>query len=614
MSGFPIRVAMLVLFFTAAALFVAGCMDGKAGWGRKEELPPEPPPKPLQSPVPALVDTIGAHALLGSMERQRVHGFGLVVGLGEDGSSNCPTTVREYLIDYLSKQRDARGPRRNRQRVSPARLIDSSNTAVVEVVGLVPPGARKGMRLDVSVEAIPGSETRSLERGLLLPCELRVFDPSAVGKGMVTGTIVARAFGPVFTNPFASDADVRRGFVLGGGYTTEERTIRLVLNEPSFPRARRMERRINERFGHSPKVAEAGSMAFVILHTPTQFAERPERFTEIVTHLYMQGHPAYYEDRLNTLNKMIAEPRAAYEHIALAYEGIGRVAIPRMQSLYSHDNVSVSFYVARSGLRMRDVTALPVMTQIALADENLHRFQAIRELGASDFPQAGLQLAPLLDSEDVEVRVAAYEALREHSHPAIRTRLFPFALDGRHTSFVLDVVDSLGEPMIYVRLTRTPRLVIFGARVPVRIPMFYTHPQQWVTLNAVDDARDITLYGRSRTGAWLSEKISAPPRLVDVITSLAELPVEDDEGRLRGLGLGYAQVIQVLKSLCLDGDGTIPARLVMETRSLTDLLGPAPRRERPETDAAASDAPVLPGRRDVSPAGEPAGTAERLDG
>ena len=48
-----------------------------------------------------------------------------------------------------------------------------------------------------------------------------------------------RRFGASFVD---LDADVRRGFVLGGGYTTEERTIRLVLNEPSFPRARRMER------------------------------------------------------------------------------------------------------------------------------------------------------------------------------------------------------------------------------------------------------------------------------------------------------------------------------------------------------------------------------------
>ena len=67
--------------------------------------------------------------------------------------------------------------------------------------------------------------------------------------------------------------------------------------------------------------------------------------------------------------------------------------------------------------------------------------------------------------------------------------------------------------------------------------------------------------------------------------ALADLPTRDESDRVRGIGLNYAQVVQVLAALCRDG--TIPARLVLERTSLTELLGPAPSPERRETDEPA---------------------------
>jgi len=518
-----------------------------------------------------------------------VRGFSLVVGLGENGSRDCPTTIREYLVEYLSLQLAPKGGGQRRLRLSPERLIDSLDTAVVEVVGIVPPGAPRGTRFDVQVQAIPGTATRSLEGGMLLPCDLKIFEVAEGREGLIGGRKVAGARGTVFTNPFASESnstgmsDPRQGFALSGGQTLTQRSVRLLLLEPSYSLARRIERRVNERFGHRPQAAEAMSKGYLKLHTPPEFATRPGHFIQLVTHLYLPSHPAFYERKLRELARMISSSTADAERISLMWEGIGRVGVAQIQPLYTHENPAVRFYAARAGLRLKDATALPVMTEIAATPRHPHRLPAVKELGGCAFPSAALELTPLLDDEDQEVRIAAYEGLLQHRHAsAIQTQVFPNALDPSETNLILDVVESGGEPLIYVRRTREPRVAVFGRRTLLTLPLFYSHPEERVVLNALAKTDDITLFYRDPQSHRLSEKIVVPPRLIDLIVALADLPVKDEVGRLRGVGLNYSQVVQVLAAL--ERDGAIPARVVLERESLAELLGPAEIPERPEAD------------------------------
>ncbi len=89
---------------------------------------------------------------------------------------------------------------------------------------------------------------------------------------------------------------------------------------------------------------------------------------------------------------------------------------------------------------------------------------------------------------------------------------------------------------------------------------------------------------------------------------MADLPVEDEAGRLRGVGLNYSQVVQVLATL--ERDGALPARMVLERESLAELLGPAEIPERPEADEPppVTEPPTFeePGE----PPGVPSGTSE----
>lgn len=560
---------------------VAGCAEGTFDFLTAKKPPPEPPPRPSGNPGPILVDTIGTRTLLSAVEPIALRGFGVVVGLGEDGGADCPTAVREYLVDYFRREFAPDGGGGTRPRIAPERLIDSPDTAVVEVTGFVSGGAPRGQRFDLQVEAL-GTETRSLEGGLLLPCELKIFDVSAGGRGLLAGQTLAKAQGMVYAEASASPrggAESRRGVIPGGGFTVSERPARLVLTDPSYALSRRIEARINERFGQSPKAAEAVSMSYLNLTTPPAYAEDPDRFLELAAHLLMENSPGYVERRLRELSEHLRTTEDKLASMSLIWEGIGTTVIPSIQPLYADRDAAVRYYAARAGLRLRDPTAIPILADIAASGDERFRVLAARELGDSGLSQAALRLAPLLGVEDPVVRIAAYEGLRRFRHPAIASRIYACPMDARQVNLTLDVIDCSGPGLIYVRRTQAPRLAVFGRDLAVRTPIFHAHPREWVMLNASDDADLITLYCRTRRSGVLSEQLFVQPRVVDLVHRMAALPVQDEIGQFQGLGLHFSLIVDTLEALCRDG--TIPARILIEESGFEALPPPL---DRPEAD------------------------------
>lgn len=576
-----------------------GCSDSwedfevKMGWRKP---PPEPEPTSRPSFDPVFDDTLAAQARLADNAPLRVRGYGLVVGLGENGSTDSPTAVRSYLIEQLNRQFDTMPRARDQERPSASRLVDSTDTAAVELNAVIMPGAPRGSALDVSVQAIPGTQTRSIDGGLLLPCELRLVAANASGAALLEGRVMARAGGPVFVNPFSERADgpgdPRRGWVLGGGVSTEERSARILLNEPSYSVARRVEQRVNERFGQKPKpTGEAMSSGFVMLHTPPTYAEHPDRFLALIPNLFVENSGGFIDRKLMDLSGAAVEPNANLERMSLVWEGIGRLAVPHLQRLYANEDPAIGFYAARAGLRLRDATALGVITQMATTTKHPYRAAAARELGTSEFPQAPLKMIGLLDSDDLEIRTAAHGALIRTRHPVIRSTVFQSTIDPQQVGLVLDVVDCGGKPLIYVYRSREPRIVLFGARLAVETPLFYAHPRELVTLNATESSGDITVLARERYGKTITEPVIIPPRVADLIAALADQPRRDEAGRMRGVGLAMSQVVQVLDALCREG--SIEARLVMEEIDLERLMGPRETPERPAAEEPA-DEPLPP--------------------
>ncbi len=570
----------------AAAAAVAGCGDmPKLEFGSKKKPPPEPAPLPQRPPDEVTADTVGSLVVVSGAGPLKVRGFGLVIGLGDRGSEECPRALREYLHEYLTKtyKLDSAGPESS---LSPSKLIESVDTAPVEIAGIIPAGAPAGTRMDVYVEAVDGTQTRSLEGGLLLPCELKLVDVSYRGDKILAGRTMARAGGPIFTDPLMMDEDSggvanpRSGMVLGGGVSLEPRNVRLTLLNPSYSDARRIEQRINERFGGSPKTAEGMSRTYVEVRTPPGYADDPMRFVRLASHVYLYNEPEFYEQQLQKLAALAVAPDPPYEDLALSWEAIGGLGLKQVQPLYGDDDGQVRFVAAQAGLRLNDFAAVDVMGQIARDAEHPRRIDAIAELGRSDRPQAVNYLVPLLDDRSDDVRLAAYEALLQHGHPAIETRIIRGPTD---VSFRLDSVESDGQPLVYIRRAGEPRITLFGPRTTCRMPMFYAHPEGWVTLTAAEATGDVTLFCRTRHGNRLSDRLFVTPRISDLIVSMADRPVKDETGKVRGLGLTYSQVVQVLRAL--GEEEILPAKVVMQKTLISEMLKSRTPRERPEGDA-----------------------------
>ena len=211
----------------------------------------------------AFRDTIGAITYYDGLGPMPVEGYGLVVGLGENGSKDCPQRVYAGLVQEMYKNRHATSHVVGEKQISPEELISDIGTAVVIVQAQIPSAATKGSRLEVSVTAYPGTQTKSLRGGLLLATDLRVVRAGARQQA-IHGNVLARALGPIFQNPFLEDESSSRthelsGTILGGATVVRDRPTRLILTQPSYAWAKRVRDRINLRFPAQLPTADATS-------------------------------------------------------------------------------------------------------------------------------------------------------------------------------------------------------------------------------------------------------------------------------------------------------------------------------------------------------------------
>ncbi|MBN2447629.1 MAG: flagellar basal body P-ring protein FlgI, partial [Phycisphaerae bacterium] len=313
------------------AVLLVSCSESNWAWltGKDKELPPEPTPKPLAERDLVRADSVGELSLVSGSAMMQIKGFGLVVGLNGKGSRDCASSIRTYLIDRMQKLMTSDVWSRDMPKLAVADLIDSPDTAVVELSAFVPVGATRGMHMDVSVTAATGTQTQSLEGGLLLPSELKVFGPASSGRGVLAGRTLGYARGPIFTSPYVSSGDTvagtdpRRGYVLGGGVMTERRPARLILKQPSYPLARRIQQRLNETFGHAtPLVAEAMSQAYIVFRTPHQYRAKPNDALQLASCVYLPHTPAFIDTKLRELAEAAANPATDYQAVSLAWQGI----------------------------------------------------------------------------------------------------------------------------------------------------------------------------------------------------------------------------------------------------------------------------------------------------
>lgn len=213
----------------------------------------------LALPLPALAEPVRLKDLVefDGVRGNDLVGYGLVVGLNGtgDGLRNAPFTeeIMANLLERLGANvaGEAFRPR---------------NVAAVFVTAALPPFARSGGRIDVTVSAI--GDATSLQGGTLVMTPLNGAD----------GQIYAVAQGSILAGGVSAEGDAARvvqgvptaGVIPAGARVEREvdfdfaqlRTLRLALRTPDFTTAARIEQVVNAELGRGRAVMlDAGTVA-----------------------------------------------------------------------------------------------------------------------------------------------------------------------------------------------------------------------------------------------------------------------------------------------------------------------------------------------------------------
>ncbi len=506
-------------------------------------------------------DTIAPLVTVEGMRLNNVRGYGLVTDLVDTGGRDGPEIVKDYLFKEIERRQDP-----SRPNTRPAGdFLNSKDSAIVEITGWIPAGAEKGDRFDVFVKAL-GSEATSIVGGRLFIGELKLY--AETPSGILSSATLATASGPVFVSPFnrkgkpTDKVDLTFGVVFGGGVVTEDRKIRLVLNDPSPSIAKRIEREINSRYGGLEKIAVGERTSHINLSVPREYKQRKAHFLNRILHTPLNSNVEYIARRSKELAQAFEEPEPFYDSIGIALDAIGKSAVPFIERLIASESEPVSYYASRTALRLGDRRGLDVVTRHARDPKSDFRNQAIDELGwATNQYGAGETLRELLDDADDEIRIAAYKALRRRPHPAIQT----FYLD--HDNVVLDVVDSKGPYLIYVRRTMEPRIAVFGRQMSVRGPAIFPGERNdgrrlLTRLTAESSDEHLTLLYHNKRNNVLSPKLKAPLNVAELIQYLCDSPRRLDNGEIHGLAVPYSEMVDILSSFC--DLGSLQSRFVLE--------------------------------------------------
>jgi hypothetical protein len=573
----------------------AGCKNPDGSW-KKISLKRSSGDEQKIVVPPEIQGTIAEECALVSSADAPISGWGVVVGLGDKGSSEVPPELKADLTKYLKTQIKIGSASVDTEGVTIQEFLQDRDTAIVRIEAIIPPGAPKGTRVDAVVNAPARTQTVSLEGGLLLPIDLRWEQGAGGARGRYLKPL-GKAEGSIFVNPFLNPkkpsdrARLRQGRILGGAEVLKDMPLRLQLREPDYLTCNVLQKRINERFPTRgrKKVADAKTSYYIEINIPEQYRRDYRHFLELLMHLPLRSGPGVFERHANRIAEAMEKPGANHDSLALIWEAMGRAVLPVVQKMYSSKNPEVAYYSARTGLRLGDKgLAGPILVRIAEKSGDSLQLRAIEELGHHPGVFEAMQpLRKLLNDRNELVRIAAYEAMiRRGDFSSIkRYAVDRGAFQEEAPAFTVDVVDSQGEYVIYALRTGTPRIVLFGKAMPLARSFFYNDPNETVTIfskKALPEEQikklkqadpslagdvlrgsHVVMFRRLADSEEISKKYRIPFRVWPLIRVLGARPRPDvDTGMVPGLGLSYSQVVGTLCRMCKENN--IHAKFILQ--------------------------------------------------
>ena len=458
----------------------------------------------------------------------KIEGIGLVVGLDSTGSVPHPSDQRDYLMRELKARKSTKNAKK---------AVDSPNTSMVVMRGLIPAGAKTGDKFDIEILTLPKSETTSLKYGDLISADMRPV--VAWGKAVQFGHVEGSGKGKVLVDSLfesrEDDDTMLRGRILGGGEVKRDRELNLIITseQPNVQLARSIAHAINQRFLASStatrkNVANPISDRIIELEVPKYYQHNLGRFIQA---LQAMSYGESVEDRLarlDDLERRIVDPELA-RRAAVELEAIGDEAVPVLERALKNPDFEVKFHVAEAMAYLGQAAGIPHL-KLAAESEPAFRWHALTALASINKPAANDALVGLFNAQSAETRYGAFRALKaagDNRNSISGQRL--------NDEFYFHEIRSKVDGMIHFSRTKTPEIVIFGDDQRVASNFMYVEPG--MTIRAINkDRLQISMFdpvdGKTNfsCGTEVSEIIKMMARLGASYTTILEMFREADKG------------------------------------------------------------------------------------
>lgn len=455
---------MLMIPALVVCTFAGGC--SLMGGGDPDLEADERLEKLLKSPDPP--GLIREAAIAHGMRPIRVDGVALVNALSGTGGPVNPSVYRDQLLDEMRRESVE----------DPNLLLERDDTGLVQVSGIIPPGAKRGDPMDIKVVVPSRSMTTDLHGGWLLDTRMQhqQLIQSAVRRSDVMAISIGRVLTKADYTPSPDDSTQTEGRILAGGRVQIDRKLGLLLR-PEYKHvkmASRIQKAINRRFfffdGSTRRgIANAVEDDFIEIEVHPRYRGNEQRMMAVIRAIAIGADVSDPQTRLTELASRLRDPATAKD-AALQLESMGDGAVPTLIEGTKSANPELRFYAAEA-LAYLDRSEAVAPLEEAAREVLAFRYPSIAALQRIDLQLAVDALQNLMNMPSLETRYGAFCALRRRTD----ARLVLHGSEVGNECRLYEVA-SAAAPAVVVSLRETAEIVLFGDVSPLQLNGFLRGP------------------------------------------------------------------------------------------------------------------------------------------
>jgi len=447
----------------AAILFIwsAGCQEEPKRPKFTDDMSdimanPDRYAKEMTGPVGVVYVRDGAYFMVNP--NMKAEAYSILVGLRGTGNRALPSSdrVRKEVRKILFF---------NNIRSQLDKVMTAPSTAIVRVRCEIPSFAKKGDRLDVTVEGL--ADARDLNHGNLLPCQLQSFKIKQGAKLM--GEVWVEATGYASTTSIITKAGQKietknstKAVITDGATVTRSNPVYLWLKDKSGPLARRIVDQVNELF--PPECASPPTREkVIIINVPDIYADNFRRFCRVVYSIKVTPEmPAEFDRRVDALlAKLETGTLEEKEEASCELEACGHSVIGRLKALGEKTTDPDTRKIIAETLSYMGATgAEQHLERFFLSSNKEDRIFAVRCAGRLGGPHSQELLAGAIEDDDLDVCYEAYKALAKMgADEYVRVKR------GNNCDFAF--VRRKGPPAIIIK--NSPRRTIIFLGTPIEM-------------------------------------------------------------------------------------------------------------------------------------------------